>query len=84
MCSGQGLKWNRSSSWGPLVHKLPLLVIATYRDDEAPSLPDDLPGTNLIRLNRLGSDDTGKQTNIRLYRKQKGLKSEGVGEAKIG
>jgi tetratricopeptide (TPR) repeat protein len=31
----------------------PLLIIGTYRDDEAPSLPDWLPGTQVMKLARL-------------------------------
>lgn len=36
-----------------IVGELPLLIVANYRDDERPNLPDELPGTTHIRLNRL-------------------------------
>jgi tetratricopeptide (TPR) repeat protein len=36
-----------------MVHALPLLVIGSYRDDERPNLPADLPGMQVIRLERL-------------------------------
>ncbi|MBC7811869.1 MAG: hypothetical protein H7175_12015, partial [Burkholderiales bacterium] len=32
---------------------LPLLIVGTYRDDERPNLPNQLPHMNLISLNRL-------------------------------
>ncbi|MGF1505323.1 MAG: serine/threonine-protein kinase PknK, partial [Anaerolineae bacterium] len=36
---------------------LPLLVVGTFRDDEAPDLPGRLPGMEVIGLNRLSSDE---------------------------
>jgi hypothetical protein len=35
------------------VASLPLLVVGTFRDEERPLLPQELPQANLIRLNRL-------------------------------
>ena len=37
----------------PLVATLPLLIVGSYRDDETPDLPDRLPGTRVIELERL-------------------------------
>lgn len=37
----------------PLCARFPLLIIATYRDDEAPTLPSDLPVLRLLKLARL-------------------------------
>ncbi len=34
----------------------PLLVVASYRDDEKPDLPEKLPGMQVMRLNRLDAD----------------------------
>lgn len=36
-----------------VVHQLPVLVVASYRDDEAPQLPAALPGMNVVALKRL-------------------------------
>ncbi len=38
-----------------------LMIVATYRDDEQPSLPTELPGTRVMRLSRL---DLGAVTEI--------------------
>lgn len=35
------------------IDPLPVLVIGNYRDDERPSLPDELPLMQVIKLNRL-------------------------------
>ena len=37
----------------PLVANLPLLIVGSYRDDETPELPDQLPGMRVIKLERL-------------------------------
>lgn len=36
--------------------QVPLLVVASYRDDEKPDLPEKLPGMKVMRLNRLDTD----------------------------
>ncbi|MBZ0320217.1 MAG: DUF2791 family P-loop domain-containing protein [Anaerolineae bacterium] len=36
--------------------QVPLLVVASYRDDEKPDLPEKLPGMKVMRLNRLDAD----------------------------
>jgi tetratricopeptide (TPR) repeat protein len=36
-----------------------LLIVGTYRDDERPALPRELPGMTPIRLSRLGRDAVG-------------------------
>ncbi|HSJ59070.1 MAG TPA: serine/threonine-protein kinase, partial [Anaerolineae bacterium] len=41
----------------PLVCDRPLLVVGTFRDDEAPHLPDALPGAKLIKLDRLSEGE---------------------------
>lgn len=35
---------------------LPLLIIGTYREDESPNLPDDLPNASPLKLRRLDDD----------------------------
>jgi predicted ATPase len=58
-----------------LVPDLPLLLIGTYRHDEAPDLPNELPGMQVLKLNRLSDTEigelsvsmlgeTGKQTEV--------------------
>jgi len=37
----------------PLTETLPLLILGDYRNDERPNLPDELPGAQVIRLERL-------------------------------
>jgi predicted ATPase/tRNA A-37 threonylcarbamoyl transferase component Bud32 len=39
-----------------LVGDLPLLIVGSYRNDEQPDLPDNLPGMNLITLERLDGE----------------------------
>lgn len=39
-----------------LAPELPLLVVGTYRDDERPRLPADLPGMRVLKLRRLGAE----------------------------
>lgn len=36
--------------------ELPILMIATYRDDERPGLPEELPGVQVLKLNRLSTE----------------------------
>jgi tetratricopeptide (TPR) repeat protein len=43
------------SSITQLTKSWPVLIIASYRDDEQPDLPEQLPDINIIKLNRLGS-----------------------------
>jgi tetratricopeptide (TPR) repeat protein len=38
-----------------LARTLPLLILASYRDDERPELPGELPGMEVLRLPRLGA-----------------------------
>lgn len=40
----------------PLTESLPLLILGDFRNDERPGLPDELPGAQWIRLERLGDD----------------------------
>ena len=54
----EDLHWSRSDSLKllqgcPLTGAAPLLVVATYRDDERPRLGDELPGVERIDLARL-------------------------------
>jgi tetratricopeptide (TPR) repeat protein len=39
-----------------LIHDLPLLVIASYRDDEHPNLPGEVPGAQNLALRRLDAE----------------------------
>lgn len=57
----EDLQWTSAESLellktlNQLVQDLPLLIIGSYRDDEQPDLPRQLPGMNVVKLNRLGS-----------------------------
>ncbi|MDX2077325.1 MAG: protein kinase, partial [bacterium] len=44
----------------------PLLIIATYRDDEMPYLPEDLPNAELLKLNRLNREAIRQLTSSML------------------
>ncbi len=37
----------------PLTHDVPLIIIASYRDDERPKLHEEISGTTLLKLKRL-------------------------------
>ena len=57
----EDLQWARTSleplrRLVELVEDMPLLIVATYRDDEAPTLPDQLPDMEAVRLERLSPD----------------------------
>jgi tetratricopeptide (TPR) repeat protein len=39
-----------------VIHNLPLLVIASYRDDEHPNLPGEVPGAQNLALRRLDAE----------------------------
>jgi tetratricopeptide (TPR) repeat protein len=36
-----------------IVHDLPVMIVGSYRIEERPTLPDELPGANVLRLERL-------------------------------
>ncbi|HEX2619749.1 MAG TPA: tetratricopeptide repeat protein [Phototrophicaceae bacterium] len=40
-----------------IFHNVPLLIVGTYRDDEKPDLPAELPEMQTIKLTRLSDDD---------------------------
>lgn len=44
----------------------PLLIIGTYRDDEMPYLPEDLPNAALLKLNRLNKEAIRQLTSSML------------------
>jgi tetratricopeptide (TPR) repeat protein len=50
----------------PLIHDLPLLIVGSYRDDEKPNLPEQLPGTQNIRLRRFGEEAISQLTSSML------------------
>lgn len=57
----EDLQWTRESLdvLKPLIgltSDLSLMIVASYRDDEAPDLPQALPGMNLLKLERLSPD----------------------------
>ena len=62
----EDLQWSRSDSLKllqaicPLVSASPLLVVATYRDDERPGLCDELPGMRPLDLERLPERAVGE------------------------
>jgi serine/threonine protein kinase len=41
---------------GRVAGELPVLLVGTYRDDERPSLPSDLPAMRVLKLRRLGPE----------------------------
>lgn len=59
----EDIHWARSESLKLLarvtsiVSELPLLLIASYRDDERPALPSELPSMNVLKLDRLSHDE---------------------------
>lgn len=46
----------------PFIPELPLLVVASFRDDERPGLPDELPQARLLSLQRLEADEIARLT----------------------
>jgi tetratricopeptide (TPR) repeat protein len=40
----------------PAIARLPVLIVASYRDDERPEIPSQLPGARLLRLTRLNEN----------------------------
>ena len=76
----EDLQWtleslNPLASLCEIVAELPVLIVASFRDDERPNLPDELPKMNMIRLDRLDPDsiadltasmlgDAGKQPQV--------------------
>lgn len=59
----EDLQWVGSNSLAILsrlvraAEGLPLLIVGSYRDDERPGLPDELPGMNNLRLQRLSDKE---------------------------
>jgi tetratricopeptide (TPR) repeat protein len=54
----EDIHWTRESlellkAIVPVAGLLPLLIIASYRDDERPDLPDELPSAQVLKLKRL-------------------------------
>ncbi len=43
-----------------VVKNLPLLILGSYRDDEQPALPEKLPGSQTLKLERLPQDAIGE------------------------
>ncbi|HEX2619747.1 MAG TPA: protein kinase, partial [Phototrophicaceae bacterium] len=76
----EDLQWSGESviplkQLNELAKQLRLLIVATYRDDEAPGLPDELPGMQVMKLSRFSDDeitelstsmlgDAGKQSKL--------------------
>jgi serine/threonine protein kinase/tetratricopeptide (TPR) repeat protein len=58
----EDLQWTRSDSLKMLARitaiasDLPVLIVASFRDDERPSLPSKLPAMRLLKLERLGHE----------------------------
>lgn len=40
-----------------ITHELPLMILGSYRNDEAPDLPERLPDMDVIALSRLGEEE---------------------------
>lgn len=49
-----------------VVEEIPLLIVATYRDDERPYLPDELPSMNIVPLERLSKAEIAELTTSML------------------
>lgn len=43
----------------PAISSAPVLVVATYRDDDYPETPEQFPGAQTLKLNRFTPDDLG-------------------------
>jgi hypothetical protein len=62
----EDLQWERAESTRLLARlsaragALPLLVVATYRDDERPALPQELPAMRVLGLPRLGAEEMAR------------------------
>lgn len=59
----EDLHWARESldlllRFVRLAPKLPLLLLGSYRDDERPNLPSQLPGMNVLKLRRFDAYET--------------------------
>ena len=48
------------------VADLPLLIVGSFRDDEGPRLPEDLPQAHLLSLNRFAPEEIAKLTGLML------------------
>lgn len=82
----EDLQWSRESLdvlklLNGMVDDLPLLIVASYRDDERPDLPQILPGMNLLKLARLAGEhiaalsvsmlgEVGRQSHILNFLRQ--------------
>ena len=51
-----GISLELATSLGGIAGELPLLILGSYRDDEAPGLPSALPGLRAYKLERLTMD----------------------------
>ncbi len=49
-----------------IVAKSPVLVIGSYRDDERPALPEELPGTTRLLLRRLSTKEMARLSGLML------------------
>ena len=63
----EDLQWGHESleilrQLAPFAQELPLLIVASFRDDERPGLPDELPQARLLSLKRLEADDIARLT----------------------
>ncbi len=61
----EDLQWSDASllpmtQLSNVIDKLALLVVGTYRNDERPDLPDELPFASTIELNRLSDQDVAR------------------------
>lgn len=54
------------AQFNAFVADLPLLLVASYRDDERPDLPEQLPAIPVLKLNRLDSADIAKLSQAML------------------
>lgn len=63
----EDLQWAEESldvvrELGRWLHGMRVMVVATYRDDERPDLPDRLPGARLLSLKRLSIESVAQLT----------------------
>lgn len=57
----EDLQWAKESlailqRLNAIIEKLPVMIVASYRDDERPTLAEELPGMQLMKLERLSSE----------------------------
>ncbi len=72
LCILEDMHWARDESlvvlnrFTRIVKDLPVLFIVSYRDDERPDLPEEVPGVKALKLNRLTPDNIAQLSEAML------------------